>query len=381
MIAAIPKEVDRVNGEAGAMHEGAPGAERRRPRWRRWLVWALAILVAGALANVLGWDIRGWFSDLWHTMTSIPLSSVVTNVALRTVQMVATAFAWYSILKFAYPDGTRWRDVLAGYAVSVALNGILPANLGTLVLLVMLSAMIAGASFAGILGAYAVQKIFFTVAGAFVYLYLFLTVGGSFDLRFGFFQDHPLATTVVVVGGAVLVYLLVRRLWPRVVHWWDQAKEGGAVLSRPGVYLTRVALPSFIAWVAMLASIGVMLAAYDIPVTFDTLMHVAGGNSIANMTSVTPGGAGVNQAFNVASLKGVASSTDATAFSVSSQLLNTAWNIILAIVFMVWAWGWTGGKKLVRDSYDDAKRREEEQRAKRREKKELRDAEGSEAAG
>ena len=51
----------------------------------------------------------------------------------------------------------------------------------------------------------------------------------------------------------------------------------------------------------MLSVIGVFLAAYDIPVTFDTLMRVVAGNSIANVTSVTPGGVGVTQAFNVAS--------------------------------------------------------------------------------
>ena len=50
-----------------------------------------------------------------------------------------TAYAWYSILKFAYPERTKWKDILAGYAVSVALNGILPANLGTLVFLIMLT--------------------------------------------------------------------------------------------------------------------------------------------------------------------------------------------------------------------------------------------------
>ena len=54
----------------------------------------------------------------------------------------------------------------------------------------------------------------------------------------------------------------------------------------------------------------VFLAAYYIPVSFHTLMRICGGNSIANVTSVTPGGAGVNQAFNVASLSGVADADD-----------------------------------------------------------------------
>ncbi len=45
-------------------------------------------------------------------------------------------------------------------------------------------------SFAAVLGAYAVEKIFFTLAGAFVYLYLFLTVGGSFDISFSWVHEH-----------------------------------------------------------------------------------------------------------------------------------------------------------------------------------------------
>ena len=106
-----------------------------------------------------------------------------------------------------------------------------------------------------------------------------------------------------------MIVLLVRRYWPHVVEWWDKAKEGGAILGRRGAFFGRVFLPSFISWCAGLAVIGVFLNAYGIPVSFDTLMHVAGGNSLANVTSVTPGGVGVTQAWNVASLKGVASST------------------------------------------------------------------------
>ena len=96
----------------------------------------------------------------------------------------------------------------------------------------------------------------------------------------------------------------------------------------------------------------VFLAAYDIPVSFSTLMRICGGNSIANVTSVTPGGAGVNQAFNVASLNGVTDATTATAYSVAQQLVTTAWNILFAIVMLVWVFGWTGGKELVETSYD-----------------------------
>jgi hypothetical protein len=33
----------------------------------------------------------------------------------------------------------------------------------------------------------------------------------------------------------------------------------------------------------------------------------------------------------------------------------TAWNVAFAVVVVVWAFGWTGGKVLVGQSYDDAK--------------------------
>jgi uncharacterized membrane protein YbhN (UPF0104 family) len=286
------------------------------------------------------------------------------------VQTSLTAFGWYSILRFAYGDAVRWREIWACYAASVALNGILPANIGTLVMLIMFTAIIARATFAAILGGYAVQKIFFTVIGAFIYLYLFLSVSGSFDIRFEFVHTHPWATVLLFGGGAFLLYLLARRIWPRVVSWWEDAKEGGGILAHPRMYFVRVFLPSFLAWVASLGVMAVFLAAYDIPVSFDTLMRICGGNSIANVTSVTPGGAGVTQAFNVASLNGITDATTATAYSVAQQLVTTAWNMVLGIALVVWAFGWSGGKQLVGQSYEDAKQRAAEQQAARKARKE-----------
>ncbi len=342
---------------------------KKRPRWKRLLVFAVILVVIGAAAQLLGWDIRGWFSDFWDTISQISAGYLVAGVALKTVQTTLTAFAWYSILHFAYPGRVRWLDVLACYAASVALNGILPANLGTLALLIMFSTIIAGATFAAILGAYAVEKIFYTLSGAFTYLYLFLSVGGSFDIKFAFVHEHPAATAIFLAGGIYLIYVLVRRLWAKVLVWWEDAKEGGAILGNLRAYMLRVFTPSLLGWIASLGVMAVFLAAYDIPVTFHTLMRIAGGNSIANVTSATPGGAGVNQAFNVASLKGIATTEQATAYSVAQQLVTTAWNIIYGIILVVWAFGWSGGKQLVGDSYEGAKAKAAEQRDARAERK------------
>ena len=286
------------------------------------------------------------------------------------MQTSLTAYAWYSILRFAYPGLVRWREILACYAASVALNGILPANIGTLVMLLMFTTIIAGATFVAILGAYAVEKIFFTLIGGFVYLYLFLSVSGSFDIKFAVRARRIRgAPRSVLLGGAYILFLLLRRVWPRVLKWWEQAKDGGAILGRPRVYMIRVFVPSLLGWIASLGVMAVFLAAYDIPVSFNTLMKISGGNSIANVTSVTPGGAGVNQAFNVASLSGVTDATTATAYSVAQQLVTTAWNIIFAMIVLVFAFGWTGGKALVGTSYTEAKEKAAEQKAARDERK------------
>jgi uncharacterized membrane protein YbhN (UPF0104 family) len=323
------------------------------------------VLAAGGLAVLLGWDIRGWFRQLWDILTTISIEYILAGIAAMTVQTVATAYAWYAILAYAYPGELRFRQMLAAYAACVALNNVLPANLGTIVMFVMLTSVIPSATFAGMLGGFAVEKIFFVVAGVFVYLYLFLSVPGSFDISFGFIRNHPLALVALLVGGAVVLVLMARRFWQKVLKWWEEAKEGGQILVHPGAYFGRVFLPSAVAWFANLALIAAFLAAYAIPVTFSTLMTVVGGNSIANTVSVTPGGVGVQQVFNVASLKGVTDSQTATAYSVAQQLVTTAWSIVFAIVLMVWVFGWGGGRALLTESYEEAKRRAGERRMKK----------------
>lgn len=344
-------------------------ATGRAAGWRRLLQLILLVVIVGAAAELLGWNLRAWFEELWDVMTGISAGYVIAGVVLITVRTTATAYAWYSILRYAYPGRVVWREVLACYAASVALNSFLPANLGTLMLLVMLPTVIAGATFAGVVTAFGVEKIFFTLAGTFVYVYLFLSVDGSFDLRFDWVHERPGLTGIIVVGIVAFLWLLAQEFRPRLQALWEKAKHGGQILLHPGAYFGRVFLPSLVSWLAGLGVTAVFLAAYTIPVTFHTVMAVTGGNSIANVTSVTPGGAGVQQAFNVASLKGVTDSTTATAYSTAQQLVTTAWDILFGIVTLVWAFGWRRGRSLVEESYAQAKEKEAEQRAARRARK------------
>jgi uncharacterized membrane protein YbhN (UPF0104 family) len=348
----------------------------RKRRLVKVAAWLIGIAIISWVLELLGIDVSGWLGDLWDTLTGISFGYVVAGLAAQTVQTTMTALAWYFILRAGYPAAEiPYRSILAAYAAGVALNGFLPANIGTFVSLLMYVALIQGATFVGILGAMVVEKIFFTIAGTFVYLYLFLSVAGSFKLQLGSAADHPFLWIVAIAGGIVLIVILCRTFWSKLSKLWENAKEGGAILARPRDYLVRVALPSLIAWLAKLAVTGIFLAAYAIPVTFHTIMTVIGGNSLANMVSATPGGVGVNQAINTASLTSVTSAETATAYSLGQQLIVTAWNVVFAVGLVVWAFGWSGGKTLVTESYADAKTKVAEQKAARAEKKEAKRAE------
>src|SRR5262249_46081096 len=119
------------------------------------------------------------------------------------------------------------------------------------------------------------------------------------------------------------------------------------------------------AWVANLVVVVVFMAAYAIPITFHSVMSVVGSDSVANTVSVTPGGVGVTQAFNVAALSDVTDSHTATAYSVAQQLVSTAWSLLMAIVLMLWVFGFGGGKALLTESYAEAKKKAAEQKAAR----------------
>jgi uncharacterized membrane protein YbhN (UPF0104 family) len=361
-----------------ALPDTPPERRTGHPRWlpfgdpsrARRLIKVLAALigigVAVSVLGLLGVDVAGWFEGVWDTLTGIGFGYLVAGWSLQTLQTMLTALGWYFILRAGYPDApATYRQVLAAYAAGVALNGFLPANIGTFVMLLMFIAIIPGANLPGVLGGMLVQKIFFTLAGAFVYVYLFASVPGTFDRQLELPHDHPALVLAMAAGAVLLIVVLLRIFRRKLPALIDRAKQGGAILARPREYLVRVFLPSFGAWLAKLGVIAVFLAGYGIAVTFHTVMSVMGGNSIANVVSVTPGGVGVNQATNVAALGNVTDAGTATAYSLGQQLAVTAWNIVFAVALVVWAFGWTGGRQLVEQSYADAKVKVAEQKERR----------------
>lgn len=331
--------------------------------------WVVGLAVLLALLHLAGVDVWGWVEELWDTLSEISFGYIVLACLFQGLQTTLTALGWYGILRYAYPRGVTFMTVLASYAAGVALNNFLPANIGTFVTLVMYVAVVRGATFPGILAGYLVQKIFYLVIGTLIYVYLFTQVAGSFEFQFGnerdAILDHPVLSLGIIGGSIFLVALLLRIFWRWVKGMWAKAKKGAAILGDLGAYVKLVLLPQLGGYVAKVIVIVIFLAAYSIPVTFGSVMSVLGSNQLANILSLTPGGIGVNQAFNAFALEGYTSTSTATAYSIGQQLITTAFNVGFAIVLICVVFGWSGGSKLVKDSYVDAKVRAGEMKASR----------------
>jgi uncharacterized membrane protein YbhN (UPF0104 family) len=343
------------------MEAGAGDVDRRgaAPVWQRlgrigaWTAGVAALLYA---LDLLGIPISDWVRTLFDKVAEVPAWAIGAGIVLETLQTTLAALAWLAILRAAFPrGGVSFRLVLASYATAVALNDFLPANLGTWVMLVMFSTVIAGATFAAVLAGLAVQKVPFSLFNIAVYLYLFLTVSGSFSIKLGFLADHEVLVLAILGGGVALLVLLARVFWKRLAGPRAQLAAGGAILREPRAALVRLALPELGSYLARLGIIAVFLGAYGIPVTFHNVASVSASNSVSNSVSVTPGGVGVTQAMNTAVLARSTGTAKATAYSVSQQLITSAWDVVFAAALVSWAFGWSGGRELVRSSYGEAK--------------------------
>ena len=346
-------------------------------RLTRIAIWVVGVTLLILVLDLLGIPVAGWIRDLFRKIREIPAWAVVGGIVFQTLQTSLAALAWLAILRAAFPrTKISYRLVLAAYATSVAMNSFLPANIGTLVMLIMFSTVIAGATFAAIFSGYLVQKIPFTVFNLAVYLYLFLSVAGSFSIKLSGLAEHKFVVISIAVGiviCAVLATRLFRRQWAKLR---DQLLTGGAILGSGRRVMTGLVLPELGSYIARLAVIAVFLGAYSIPVTFHNVVSVTASNSISNTVSLTPGGVGVTQAMNSAALSKQTDPATATAYSASQQLITSAWNLVFAVVMVSWVFGWSGGKELVESSYEQAKEKSEEMKEQHRKRRAARQAGG-----
>src|SRR6185312_5996353 len=283
----------------------------------------------------------GWLQQLWDTITAVSVPLLVLGIAFQTAQTLFVALAWRNILRAAYPDaGVTYRPVMRYYAGGVGLNAILPASAGTVAMLGFFRSSIAGSTVAGLVGATVVENIFFVVVSILVYGWLFFGVAGSFDVHFGWFADHPVASAVILVGGAILIFIAGRILYRRFKTTWENAKEGGAIL----VEVVGVEAVSYAARMGVNAT---FMQAFHVPVSVTNVFLIVAASSISSTVAVLPGAAGAQTALASVVLHGVAPQSVITAYTVGQALITTAWNVAFGLGALAHQIGWAQTRALI----------------------------------
>ena len=124
---------------------------RHSSRSRRLLeifAWLAGIAVVVAILELLGVDVTGWFSSLWDQIKAVPVEYIVVGLVFQSGQTIFAGLSYYGILSAAYPGEVSLAPIVTAYAVGVAMNNFLPANIGTFVTLLMFVALIPSAPWA-----------------------------------------------------------------------------------------------------------------------------------------------------------------------------------------------------------------------------------------
>ena len=289
-----------------------------------------------------------WLNSLWDNLTAVSLPLLILGLAFQTAQTCLVGLAWRNILRAAYPDGgVKYRQILAYYAGGNGLNAILPASAGTVAMLGFFRTSIEGSTVSGLVGATVVQNIFFAVVAVLIYGYLFLSVAGSFDVKLGWFADHWGLTLIIAVVAIALVVITVRILWKRLRRTWEQAKEGGAVLGRPRVFLVQVVGVEALSYIARMGVNATFMKAFHIPVSLTNVFLIVAASSISSTVAIAPGAVGAQTALASVVLRDVASPSAISAYAIGQQVITTAWNVLFGFTLLAHEIGWKQTRGLV----------------------------------
>jgi uncharacterized membrane protein YbhN (UPF0104 family) len=292
--------------------------------------------------------VAGWLNQFWDTLKAVSLPLVVLGLSFQLLQTLFISLAWRNILRAAYPKSVLpYREVLSYYAGGAGLNSILPASAGTVAMLGLYRSAIAGSTVAGLVGATLVQNIFFVVVAAVIYLWLFLSVTGSFDVQFGWFSSHVALSLIIFIGGGLLTVIVGKLLWHRLRHTWEQAKDGGGILTTPRKFMTQVVLVEAASYAARMGVNATFMYAYHIPVSITNIFLIVAASSISSTIAIAPGAVGTQTALISVVLNGVAPQSVITAYTVGQAVITTAWSVAFGLTMLAMQIGWKQTRSLI----------------------------------
>jgi uncharacterized membrane protein YbhN (UPF0104 family) len=334
-------------------------AELEPPSRRgRWLSFSAFVLLAFVIAIIIvDADTRQLIGDAWREMLDISPALLFVIVVFKIGQALFSALTWRNILAAAYPD----HPLPLGFVLGIdqgqdAVNMVSPVRAGTWAMLGLFRLSIPGARAGGLMAVWGVQTIAYAVFALVNYVVLALFLPGAVEGRgdaterlrtYG--ADRPLISTVIVIAVLGALAFLLVRLRRRLIDFKEQAVRGAAILGTPRRYFLLVFIPSFLSVLCRCGTYGVLLAAFEIPVTFWTVALATGAHALAGAVRVTPGGVGTTQAIDVIALREYAPAETVTAYSLSEAAITAIVSFVLSLMALVAVLGFSGTYSLLRN--------------------------------
>jgi uncharacterized membrane protein YbhN (UPF0104 family) len=315
----------------------------------------LAVAPAIPFAAEIGDSFRAFFdasANFFQNLAAINWLPLIAALACHGAYLSVRTLAWYNGLRAAYPEERfPWRNIWAAEIAGNGISSVIPAHAGAVVRLYLGKQTVRNSSYPTVGSSFLVEAPFDLFMGVLIIIYGFsqgvfpkppdLSKLNAFDLSF--FASHPKFAIFTLTLIPILLLALFAYLSVRVQEFWANVRQGITLLRDRNLYFRRAALPQGVAWMFRIASIWLMLEAFNVGGSLANVLTVLAVQTISSLIPFTPQGAGVQQALLVKALAGVAAGATIAAYSVGQQLAIAGFNalfglVALAIVFRTTDW-------------------------------------------
>jgi uncharacterized membrane protein YbhN (UPF0104 family) len=279
------------------------------------------------------------------SLEQVSLIPFAVAVILHAAKLGVRARAWHNIVGAAYPaDRLRFRDALGAFLAGSGIGACVPARGGQLARLILVRTRLATSTFPGLVSTLFAESAFDTVLAALMVIAVAVAgtgpSGGASTLRTA--GEDPVIAAVLVFAMALGTCWVGLRCRVRLRSLLGDARCGLAVFARPTRYLQEVASWQGLSWVLRVASTYLFLVAFHIPASLQAAFLVIAVQSVAGLVSVTPGGAGPQQAMLVVALSPTAATT-VLGFGIGVQITTVFADVALgaaSLIFMTGSLRW-----------------------------------------
>jgi hypothetical protein len=231
---------------------------------------------------------------------------MAAGVVLYELAQVIRSRGWFNILRSAYPGTSelRARDATGAYLAGVGLNSVLPAHGGDFLKVFMVHRRMRGATYPTLIATFLPETLFESLLGGALVVWAlahgFLPVpvapNDLPELDISFIIVHPLISAVgaAVLGTAAL--FIVRWIRRRARGVVARLRQGLAILRSPRDFLSGVVSWQALGRLVRLGGLACFMAAFQLPVTVDTVVLVMAAQGAGRIIPLAPVSAGLRVA-------------------------------------------------------------------------------------